>query len=427
MNNSDMLRNITKIAGGTGISQVIYLCSIPLLTRIYTPEQFESFSAFNALVVIFSSIICLRFDIATTIPKNSKEAQIIFRISAFFSIILSCILLLIMFVLSEGVNKYTKLDSSLIVLIPICVMLNGLYSTCQNYSSRKKYFSLIAKSKIIKVLFGVIFQLALGVAGNLGGMIIGHTINSFCGFLYLRKNHSLRIFKDFEIKRYVSTFKKYSNFPKYSVPESLLNSSSLQVPILIISSYSIGPQAGYLFLAIKVLGAPLGLVSNAISQVYLSDAPQKERDNELAKYTSKIVNYIAYLLIPLISLISIVAPFIFTVIFGREWHRAGEIVCLLAPLLSFQALVSPVSMALHVKGLQKEAFRIQVVGLVLRVGIVLFSAFYHPQYLIEAFAFSGFVFYFFYSYLVFKCVKLEIYKYIFPTLFFSLIPIIFIA
>ena len=61
-----------------------------------------------------------------------------------------------------------------------------------------------------------------------------------------------------------------------------------------------------------------------------------------------------------------------------------------------QLLSSPITMALHVIGKQKIAMLLHFFGFFIRVIILIIIGFTFPYYLIEYFAFSGFIFYLLY-------------------------------
>jgi hypothetical protein len=65
----------------------------------------------------------------------------------------------------------------------------------------------------------------------------------------------------------------------------------------------------------------------------------------------------------------------------------------MTPWFVMQFLSSPVSMSLHVTGNQRAALLLQIAGLVIRVGAVLLAVALAPQYLAQAYALSGLVFY----------------------------------
>ena len=53
---SDFIKNILELATGTSIAQFIPILISPILTRIYTPEDFGLFALFIAITVMFGSI-----------------------------------------------------------------------------------------------------------------------------------------------------------------------------------------------------------------------------------------------------------------------------------------------------------------------------------------------------------------------------------
>src|SRR5690606_29801358 len=116
----------------------------------------------------------------------------------------------------------------------------------------------------------------------------------------------------------------YRNFPIYSTTEALSNAASIQLPIVLISSLALGPEAGFLILAMQVMQAPLLLIGNSVSQVYLSSASRKAEEETLGEFTITIVTGLFKAGVgPLICFVW-VAPTAFEFIFGSEWRRAGE-------------------------------------------------------------------------------------------------------
>jgi len=101
-----------------------------------------------------------------------------------------------------------------------------------------------------------------------------------------------------------------------------------------------------------------------------------------------------------LALIGAVAPALFSLVFGADWHRAGELLAWMTPWFIMQFITSPVSMVLHVKNRQKMALMLQVFGCFLRVGTVLLVEWIDSKHLVEAYALSGMVFYVVYFFVV---------------------------
>ena len=180
----------------------------------------------------------------------------------------------------------------------------------------------------------------------------------------------------------------------------MANITAIQLPVIIIATVAIGPEAGYLMLAMKVMAMPMGLIGGAIGQVYLAHAPEYYNKGELKQYTVRTIQQIAKITVAPLIIIGAIAPYIFPIVFGAGWAKAGYMLLWMVPWFIMQILSSPVSMALHVTGNQRTALILQVVGLGIRVGGLLVVSIYYSNLAFEYYAISGLVFYSIYLYLI---------------------------
>ena len=194
-------------------------------------------------------------------------------------------------------------------------------------------------------------------------------------------------------------FSEYDRFPKYSTLESLANSASIQLPVIIIAALAAGPEAGFLMLASRVMFAPMALIGGAVSQVYLSRAPNEFRKGTLGTFTANIMGGLVKIGVGPLIFVGIVAPVAFPIIFSAQWQRAGEMVAWMTPWFVMQFMASPISMTLHVTQSQRTALLLQIFGLVMRVGVVSAAGYWTKWWIVESYAVSGFIFY-----LVYLCV-----------------------
>jgi O-antigen/teichoic acid export membrane protein len=199
-------------------------------------------------------------------------------------------------------------------------------------------------------------------------------------------------------------FVEFNRFPKYSALEALTNSAAIQVPVIAIASLASGHEAGFVFLAMYTLQAPMSLVGAAIGQVYLSEAPDHHRKASLAAFTVRVFGGLVKVGAGPLLFAALVAPGLFPIVFGSEWGRAGVLVVWMVPWFLMQLLSSPLSMALHVTNQQRAALVLQVSGLVLRLGAVFLASVINVHWISEAYAVSGFVFYLLYLLVVFSAV-----------------------
>lgn len=405
------LKAVSVLVGGTAFAQGVSILVLPILTRLYSPSEFSLFAVYASFLMILSVVSCLRFEIAIPIAKDDTEAIHLVLLALISNFFISCLIALIVWLFHSKIIFLLKQPdfANLIWLVPIGVFFSGIYNTLQYWTTRKKKFPLIAKTRVAQSVSGVLVQIIMGTIGfSTLGLISGQIIKASAG---IRKliidfwNEAQKIVRNVNLKILKETFKNNSKFPKYSTFEAFANSAGIQLPIIIIAAYTIGAEAGYLMLAMQILMIPMGLIGGAIAQVYLAHAPEKYNTGELAKYTFQcILQLIKIGVVPLI-IICILAPIIVPYVFGAVWHRAGEMMLWMLPWFIMQLIVSPVSMSLHIIGKQRVALFLQIVGLIIRVGGLFLISFYMADYMFEYYALSGFVFYSLYLFIIFLIIK----------------------
>ncbi|EPF6145963.1 lipopolysaccharide biosynthesis protein [Acinetobacter baumannii] len=402
------LKAVSVLVGGTAFAQFLAFLCLPILTRLYSPEDYAVLGIYVAIVSILSVIACLRLEIAIPIPEKDENAKSLLVISLTINIILIAILYLLLLLAYPLIKDFHIIQqlSIWIWFVPLGVFLSGLYSALQYWSTRKKRFKDIAQTRMTQALLGNGTSLGLGVfAGGFGGLILGQLFSFGGGVLKLGSS----TYKDIkQITKKVAirhTLLEYQNFPKYSTLEALANTSAIQLPLIIIASLMIGPEVGYLMLAMKIMTLPMSLLGSTISQVYYAQAAEKKQQGLLKEYTTEIIIQLQRIscLIPIGSLI---LYFLIPFILGDKWHRTGEIILWMAPWFVFQFVASPISMVMHLQGRQKQMLLLTASGLLLRISAIFSVVSYLGSYLAEAFAISSAIFYII-CYLVF-CKSIDI-------------------
>jgi len=95
---SEFNRNILTLMTGTTIAQAIPIAISPILTRIYTPEDFGIFAIFLAITLIIGSIANGRYELAIMIPKKDEDAINIFALGFIITTSISLLLLVLVLI-----------------------------------------------------------------------------------------------------------------------------------------------------------------------------------------------------------------------------------------------------------------------------------------------------------------------------------------
>lgn len=409
-NANGFLRSVGVLVGGTAFAQAIMVLALPIITRLYTPSDFSVLAVFAGLVSIISVAACLRFDVAIPIPQQDNDAANVLGLALLCTLVVSFILAIcVLFIPVWAVIWLNQPNlEPYLWLLPIAVMLSSAYSALQFWFVRKKNFATIAKTRIAQSCAGASTQIGFGWVNFAPlGLILGQILNNSIaciGLGYQCVKTEKTILSTINLQGMRAVFSDYHRFPKYSTLEALSNSAGLQVPIIMIAAFATGPEAGYLALAMYAMQAPMGLIGTAVSQVYLSRAPDEHRAERLGAFTTTVFGGLIKTGVGPLIFAGVIAPDLFAMIFGAEWRRAGVLVAWMTPCFIMQFLAAPVSMALHVTNNQKAALTLQLLGLILRTGAVYGMSTLSVSFISETYAFSGFVFYLVYILVVLQTV-----------------------
>ena len=72
---SSLGRSLVSSGIGPVLSQVLALATVPVLFRLYTPQDFGVWAAVQAIAIIAGSLVSLRFDLALVLERNLEAAS----------------------------------------------------------------------------------------------------------------------------------------------------------------------------------------------------------------------------------------------------------------------------------------------------------------------------------------------------------------
>lgn len=407
-------RSVSVLVSGTVFSQLLVVLSLPIITRLYSPEEFGVFGVFFAFLTMVSIVAGMRYEIGIPIPESDEQAVSLLSLALLCVIGTSLLAGLIVIFFSNTIARMVDIQelADYLILLPFAVAVTGAYNALVYWAIRKKAFGVIAFTRVGQGFGCVTTQVTLGWAGAGSiGLIVGQIVSNGVGLIGLLKSavrEDWKIIQNIKVADIKSVSREYIRYPKYSVVEALANSASIQMPLILIASMVASEEVGFLLLATRIMQAPISLVGSSVSQVYFSNAVHEHRNGQLGEYTAQILNRLLRLGVGPIIFLGIVSPPIFSYLFGAEWTRAGVLVAWMSPWFIFQFLASPASMSLHVTNNQRIALVLQVLGLLLRLLAIICASVFLDAFVSEAYAVSGFVFYFVYLLIICHISKISL-------------------
>lgn len=392
-------RSVGILVGGTAAAHLITMATLPIATRLYRPADFAILAFVTSASSIISAAACLRFDIAIPIPRDDREAVNCLALAIFWTVVTTLLLAVLAVMMSGQIAQlFHRSDyAPYLWLVPVMVCSMGVYSSLQYWFVRRGQFSTIASNRVLQTSSSAATQIILGMSQFAPtGLLLGVAANWLVGSVglsvrFLRRDTSL--LSTVSRSMMVNVFIAQRRFPIFSAPEALLNSASIFVPIVFISIFANGPESGFIMLAMQVMQAPMALVGSAVANVYFAEAPAQFRANRLGEFTDQIFSRLLRSGVGPLAFAGFVAPVTFSLIFGTEWTRAGELVSWMTPWFIMQFLSSPLSTSLLVTSHQSTAFVLQLFGFIVRIGAVLAAFLTAPSLVGEVYALSGLLFY----------------------------------
>lgn len=404
---SNFITNVLKLVSGSVTAQVLSILLIPIITRIYNPDDFGIFQLFMSISGILVIVSTFSYQLAIMLPKTEEDAANVASVCTvlvtFISLLTGIVVLLIPGNIDHifnapGISKYLPLLQYL-PLLPLIIFLNGMFFVQNYWLSRKTRFGVIAGSRVSNTLTSKAFQigfakLSVTPFGLIGGFIAGYAFADLVMLKGIKKD--IQAFKKVSIKRMKEVAIQYKNFPLFSSWSSIANTISPQVPAFLLAYFYSTSVVGHFSLANQVVNLPMGIVGSAIGQVFFQKVNEVKNGNgegDMKTIVGEVYKKLISIgLFPMI-LLMILGEQIFVFAFGEDWGISGTYVRILVPWIFLVFLSSPISTLYNVFEKQTVWLTFSIILLVSRiVALVVGGTYGTPEFALALYSFTGIVF-----------------------------------
>ncbi|MBT4732332.1 oligosaccharide flippase family protein [Candidatus Woesearchaeota archaeon] len=337
-----MLADISRIASGQFIAQLMLLVAIPFITRYYNPEEFGLFAIFSAIAWILVSFSTGRMESLIITMKNKNKA-VALTIGVLTTILIFSFVVVL---IAEPLLPTALLDLSsnsayLSMLIGVTVLFIGSAQTLRCYATYLGHFSGHGVAAVLNSV-GVI-SVSLGYAiliegdslfvGLILGQIIGHALSFFVFLFYtdIISMTNLKMFKpSFSILLHQAK--------KIPVLLSTQLSSTVAARMSTLIVFVVGgiSSAGSLAIAERIISAPTNIFGQSIGQVVrhrYSKAYKIDKQNMLLP--RKVITLIFPMVVIGYGLIITLADWFVPLFLGDQWKVAIIFVQIIAVMELF--------------------------------------------------------------------------------------------
>lgn len=384
LKNNIFFQNIVIVAGGNVTAKLIGIIAAPIITRLYTPEDYGIFSIFLSVVGVVGSLATLRYSVTIPIAKEEKLADNILKLCFLITLSLS----IAWFISIALFGKFFTVQFSAeqlqpyLWLLPVVFLGKGIYEALNNWAVRTRKFRLITRTKVSQGVSSSGIKIGLGALGVTPlGLFLGHIAQEAAGVTSLfsklvqLKPSFLKSFNWSEIK-YAA--KRYKKFPLVQSWSQLLLALGAQLPVLLIGTFYGVEVVGVFGLAQNMINMPMDLIGQSVAQVYYAEISKYGKNNpeKIYKLSVSIIKKLFWIgLIPVGVLVAF-GPLVFKLVFGPEWLDAGVYARFLSILILTRFISSPIANIFNVYEKQSLQLTLNIIRVVL-----VFTAFYASNFL----------------------------------------------
>ncbi len=378
---SDFNKNVFALAFGTSIAQFITYASYPIVSRLYTPQEFGIFGLFTSIAGMITLISTGRYELAIILPSSDKKAFHLVVLSFLINSFISSFVLIILFALAifnlKLQGDYQALNS-VIFLIPLYILLSGANNIFQNYYLRNKKFRLISISKVLMSLINNGLVIVVGLLSiKLWGLFIGFFVSATMVVVYfvynffeVYKQNKLEIGRDNISK----VAKQYIDFPKANTLHALSDLFQSQGLVYFVAIIYSASTVGLYTFAMRVLYAPMMLLVSSFTQVFYQKASEmyNAKQNLSVLLQTTVLKVFAFSM-PIMLILMLFADELFALIFSEQWRDSGVYARILAPWICIDFVRYTIAQMPLILGKVKQVLFWSLSGNVLIVMVMLFS------------------------------------------------------
>ena len=323
------IQNIGLQGSGNTLAQLINIISLPVVTRLFAPDDFGKLSLFIETLALFTIAISLRVEHIIMLPKKHSNAYQLFSFVYSYGFISTLIIILFIFLL-VFLNLIPSQYILWVFILPVTSFFVATSHAAQQLSQRSENFKNSAISDVINRFSNSSFVI---ISGIFSAQAIALGLGVFVGFLFktmsyfkLFKKATLDVFKNISIG--YSQIKKESYWKllvSLIISHALLAITTL-APLWYISYRWGGDFLGYFTLVLGTLVLPSALIGRAVGQVFFQRASSDfNNGNSFKRLFEDNMKLLMLISIVGFSFVFFFSPVLYPYIFGSSWYTSGLI------------------------------------------------------------------------------------------------------
>lgn len=341
---------------GSVLAQVIPILGSLVIARLFAPVEFGIFAAWFGGAILLAVMVTGRFETALAIEADGEPRRLAVIATLLTAVVGSSVaLVLLASARLIAPTVFTNLPTALIVALVPAGFVIAVANIWQAWAVAEGRYRTLSFMRIVQAGAVTLIQIVAGMLGPSATTLALAYIFGVCiGLILSVYLMPLGRLPHGELRATVVVFwRRQRRFPIFSLPADTINTAAAQLPVLIIASRFGAETAGLLAMAMRILGAPIGLLGKSVLDVFKRHAATsyRERGECRSEYLRTFKVLATGSLVFCIAM-AFLSETIFALAFGEQWRAAGTIAVWLLPLFALRFMASPLSYMVYIAGKQ---------------------------------------------------------------------------
>lgn len=367
----ELVRNSVTLLSANAISQGIAFVVLPVIARLYSPEELGILSLFLGIEGILSVVANGKYEFAIILAKEKQRAADTFNLCFLINAAFSFSLLVLLLLGAPSILKTLHYESlkDVVYYLPFFVFVVAFAQASTFWFNYNKRFSLTARYTLGQGITNSGLKVGLGfLKAGLTGLIWANFLSHLFAILscFTRKEKWKGLFH-FNKSNILSVASQHRKFPQYTLPHSFVNMLASNLPILLLSGYFGMAEIGLFSMGITIGFRPINLLSNSLDQVISQKIAEKVNKQEsIWANLFQSLRKVFLVMLPLFILIYFLVPVIIKYVLGERWEQSAFYIQILMPWFFFALFAASLSSMPSIFGKQRMALILEILLIALR-------------------------------------------------------------
>ncbi len=339
---SKALKGIKWTGASSGVSAITQILKISILARFLSPEDF-GLMALASVVVGFVQVFADGGVSNAVIYKqdiNKKQLSSLY----WFNIIVGFILFVIILVITPIFSNFygEKELNTIIPLVGFSILLQSFSFQFKALFEKELMFDYVGKIEILSKIVSLFSAVLFGYYGY-GVYALVYSL-----ILMVFVETVLLVFKGIKIHKpeFYFSFKEITYFIKFGLfqlGERITNYISSQLDVILIGKLLGIESVGVYSVLKQIVMRPAYIINPVITRVTFPIMSKYQNDiQKLKNLYLKTIRYVSSVNFPVYTAIIVFAPFIISILLGKDWLKFTFVFQLLAAYFMFRSIGNPV-------------------------------------------------------------------------------------